>query len=489
METYKSADGYYNIKQTEMFGFKHNECVGFESRWKVKKVSSSASAQTTKQEGSEQGCNAVERNNVEIQSEAKETVIKETDMDKLAGWLSRIYPSVRKELDSASKSRAFKRYPPFQTTNRIEPKLVQELEISSKVGEKDKNKNTISCLSWNQTGNLIATSQSANHTAWCYHTGVVSVFQLHRNDRLEETPVRKFETDSCATALDFHPTNSAILAAGTHIGQIYMWDIYNEMETLLTTLDGHDEAITQISWVSDLNKCIVLVSSSTDGLLKLWNFNLPHSKLNLRTRFKIKTPILGKINQTTEVAQNLLGRDLGVVCFDFSTHVPDIFVVAMEGGLIVQCSLLGATPLKGNTKDEPLLDPVYKYYEPHQGEVTRVKFSPDRKEMFLTNGTDGEIRIYLLDQDEPAQIIFVKSSLADVAWIPKEEKFLAGCGYQVPLEVFDIIKGKKVFEGEGGNAGGKILSSVRVNHKNTKHVAVGGNNGRLQLWNVQWQNI
>lgn len=54
------------------------------------------------------------------------------------------------------------------------------------------------------------------------------------------------------------------------------------------------------------------------------------------------------MNQTTELSKALLDKgQLGVVGFDFSKNIPDLFIVALEGGLIVRCSMLGATQLKG----------------------------------------------------------------------------------------------------------------------------------------------
>lgn len=52
----------------------------------------------------------------------------------------------------------------------------------------------------------------------------------------------------------------------------------------------------------------------------------------------------------------------------------------------------------GSTKEEPLLDPAFKYYEPHEGEITSVRISPNRNDMFMTSGTDAEIRVYIFGQ-------------------------------------------------------------------------------------------
>lgn len=54
--------------------------------------------------------------------------------------------------------------------------------------------------------------------------------------------------------------------------------------------------------------------------------------------------------------------------------------------------------IEGTSTETYFYDPVFKYYEPHKGEIVTIKFSPDRKDLFLTSGTDGEIRIYRIDQ-------------------------------------------------------------------------------------------
>lgn len=52
----------------------------------------------------------------------------------------------------------------------------------------------------------------------------------------------------------------------------------------------------------------------------------------------------------------------------------------------------------GHSIQEPLYDPVFKYYEPHNGELVSIQFSPNNAEMFLSSGNDAEIRIYIIGQ-------------------------------------------------------------------------------------------
>ncbi|KAJ8920509.1 hypothetical protein NQ315_005378 [Exocentrus adspersus] len=215
-------------------------------------------------------------------------------MEKLASWLSRIYPKVKKELDTASNTRAFRGYKLSQDKNDATCKLIQHANVF-KSGDSGDKATRVSAISWNQTGKTFAVTCNYEHASWCYHLGQVLIYTL--------------------------------------------------------------------------------------------------------TRYKIKPPVLGTIRRNTDIPEHIEKKvNRGIVCFDFSKQLPDVFVVGIEGGLVVQCSVLGATELKGSTKEEPLLDPVFKYYEPHEGEIISISISPNRNDMFMTSGTDAEIRVYLFGQ-------------------------------------------------------------------------------------------
>lgn len=107
-------------------------------------------------------------------------------------------------------------------------------------------------------------------------------------------------------SLKFHPVHPAILAAGTFagnyqlycletvfkcfffkIGGIIIWNIQNdEGDDVVTTASAHEEMVTQLSWITDINssKSIILASSSTDGLLKLWTFNSANATLTTKAK-------------------------------------------------------------------------------------------------------------------------------------------------------------------------------------------------------------
>lgn len=107
-------------------------------------------------------------------------------------------------------------------------------------------------------------------------------------------------------------------------------------------------------------------------------------------------------NASEELARKVVR---GILSFDFSTYVPDLFIVGVEGGLVVQCSMLGVNQLKGSTPELPVSDPVFKYYEPHEGEIQTIRCSPNRRDLFMTSANDGEIRIYVIGQVKSRNII------------------------------------------------------------------------------------
>lgn len=53
----------------------------------------------------------------------------DVDEDKLAAWLKRIYPQVKKELDDCSTSKAFKGYKLTSDKSEANCKLIQSVDV------------------------------------------------------------------------------------------------------------------------------------------------------------------------------------------------------------------------------------------------------------------------------------------------------------------------------------------------------------------------
>jgi hypothetical protein len=228
-----------------------------------------------------------EKKDMEVQTEVeqKATTSCEVDEEKLAEWLKRIYPSVKKELDDISNSKAFKGYKVSTDSSDANCKLVQTVSVSSQMKDGTIGSN-VSALSWNSTNNTVAIACTYKHNSWCYHEGLVLFYTLDRDDNLAETPRIKLTTESCVTDLQFHSLLPAIIVAGLFSGGIIVWNIQKEEEQIIASVDGLGDGITQLSWVADINsaKNLLLASSSLDGLLSLWNFNHNDSTLIIKER-------------------------------------------------------------------------------------------------------------------------------------------------------------------------------------------------------------
>nr|CAI5855489.1 unnamed protein product [Callosobruchus analis] len=203
-----------------MFGIKHNECVGFESRWKVTKVVTASATQTTDFSSSEKGTNTAERACIEVQTDGRAPLeTTEADMERLAAWLGKIYPKVEKAMDECSTSQAFRGYRMQGDLQDANCKLLQNISIVNVLDGGSGDKMTrISNITWNQTGKSIAISCNSEHDSWCHHTGCVVIFTLNRDGKLPDVPRKRLTTESCITSLKFHPTHPAIIAAGTFTG-------------------------------------------------------------------------------------------------------------------------------------------------------------------------------------------------------------------------------------------------------------------------------
>jgi WD40 repeat protein len=105
---------------------------------------------------------------------------------------------------------------------------------------------------------------------------------------------------SCVTSLAFHPNNPLLLASGSILGEICLWNIDNEKEgqSLLRKSEAdeylHREAVKKLQWVlidSELSSQPdeSLVSISTDGKLLMWEN--PVRSL----RFPIKGHLIAKM--------------------------------------------------------------------------------------------------------------------------------------------------------------------------------------------------
>lgn len=112
----------------------------------------------------------------------------------------------------------------------------------------------VTAVSWNSTGAVISCSLGRHdHEDWCTHKSVVCTWNLDRRSVQATKPDTSIEMNGCVMSLAFHPTQPAILAAGTFNGEVIIWDTAKENDMVLASSGigeaSHREPVTDIQWV------------------------------------------------------------------------------------------------------------------------------------------------------------------------------------------------------------------------------------------------
>lgn len=187
--------------------------------------------------------------------------------------------------------------------------------------------------------------------------------------------------------------------------------------------------MTSLLWLPKILSDSVIATTSADGYIYINGIARDFTNVVLRKRFKISkehNPAEssrprssgGKRERAVEAGLSLTG-------LDFSLMSPGIFIVGTLCGGIYKCSLENPIPIDSgdvDDSDNPLSDPVVSEYERHEGSVTCIKCSPTRN-IFLSCGTDKEIRLY--DIDQVNQTFFYNILIFDQLWVSKEIQLLA----------------------------------------------------------------
>jgi WD40 repeat protein len=152
------------------------------------------------------------------------------------------------------------------------------------------------------------------------------------------------------------PIDGATIVAAGRCGQIYLWDISNEENTIRAKviIKGHEDAVSTIAYSPDGQ---YLASGSHDKTVKLWNV----SDLSCKTVFT------GHTSHVRSVCCSPSGKILASGSFDFSVR---LWSVECTGGSCLQT-------LPGH-KDRM---------------VTAVSFSSDERTL-ASGGMNGSVYLY-----------------------------------------------------------------------------------------------
>ncbi|XP_023209718.1 WD repeat-containing protein 34-like [Centruroides sculpturatus] len=240
-----------------MFQDGEGQSSDFPSSWKTERTISENGIQTNPISSVESMTQTKEMNSVMVQTDPctiKRLKEVDIDYDSLSGFLQRVAPVVCKYLEKNSHTNAFDNYRLLRDEEQSSTRIIYTLTY--------KIPSEFQCLdaSWNSTGTVLAVAYGAtSHSDWCSHESNVAIWNVQRKDFVPNKPNLTIETDSCVTAIAFHPEKPAVLAAGKFNGEIVIWDIGKDDDMQLVDLQAHRELITGVHWIQNEEQTEYLV--------------------------------------------------------------------------------------------------------------------------------------------------------------------------------------------------------------------------------------
>ncbi|GLG97322.1 WD repeat-containing protein 34 [Gryllus bimaculatus] len=308
----------------------------------------------------------------------------------------------------------------------------------------------VSASVWKKDSNIVCFGYSYDHEDWCCHTSMVHIYSLNIANNSQGVTPKVLETPSCITSLQYHPHLPTILAGAMFNGEIIVWDLHREEPVITSSAshnkqgNGHKDAISQISWIRnvDINQeQPMLVTAGSDGLMILWHFSPFSCDLSMFARFLLKPPPAIPNKSARNLMYGLYEVDLGVTSFSFSPRDPKSFIIGMDSGDILKCEITDMY-IKQAEREMHILElcPVTGYYERHNASVTDVKHmkhESGRLQKFITSGVDKVIKIFEENQDIPLCIFHCEEVVMGLTFCDIEERVLLAWGSQ-KLHFFDI---------------------------------------------------
>lgn len=420
-----------------------------------------------------------EMNSVMIQTDpCKIKQLREVDVDydSLNSFLQRVTPLVCNYLEKNSRSHAFDNY-----------KLLKDEEMSLTnilYTLTHKIPSEFQCLdvSWNSTGTVLAIAYGApTHSDWCSHESVIAIWNIQRKDFNHNKPNLTIETDSCMTAIEFHPEKPALLAAGKFNGEIIIWDIGKDDDMHLTDLPAHREIVTGIHWIQNKEQTeYLLVSCSLDGQILIWRLD-DNQKLKNVERFIL---LVDEFPRSHKIRSKRPNAEVGITSLSFNSEDNSIFIIGTEGGGIFQCSLNSEVIANYTSADFIYKSPVVMSFDGHLGCTESVHCSPHSRNAFLSCGSDGEIHIYSLLQSKPILVLKTHTGFKKVEWSPVRPLIISALTYDGQLFIYDIGSDTSVPLNTYNISEGKTGCTLHFNKQNSQLLTTATTDQNIQVWKL-----
>ena len=149
------------------------------------------------------------------------------DEDALAKFVKEAALLIEDELEAIACSTAydgFNGYGLDDTDETEEVTLVKNVDVEE--GWK------VSDMAWNALGSVVIASEVQDHSDWCSHIPKINIYRVDRNGDIQgDGPSQVFNTPSCVTVVQAHPSDSMMFAAGCHTGEVLIYRLDREGES------------------------------------------------------------------------------------------------------------------------------------------------------------------------------------------------------------------------------------------------------------------
>ncbi|NXU50455.1 WDR34 protein, partial [Turnix velox] len=424
----------------------------------------------------------------------------QVDHSSLLAFLQRVEDVVIKELNKNWNSHAFDG---FEVNWTDQNETVLCLHALSYPEAQDQNLQVTS-VSWNATGSVVGCSYGRlDDGDWSTEKSYVCTWNLDRRGLNPQRPDLVVDVPSCVMCLAFHPSQPSLIAGGLFSGELVVWDTSRTEDPVLwrtgMTDDTHTDPVYQVHWLPDAKHRSHdrLLSASTDGKILVWRQERG-GRLVLAEGF---TLLAQQVPRSAQLKKLTWGEAaVGVTSLSFSHFDPHVFVVGVEGGYSLKCSLAAETPaLCGPAGSVPRRAPAELTFAPHAGPIYSVSCSPFHRQvlnLFLSCGTDGQVHLHSLLQTQPLlSLQLSKKYLFSVCWSPvRPLVFAAASGEGNCNECFSFPGDVHLFDFEKSSqkpalsikqaAGEHPVNCLEFNTKQTQLLAAGDAAGAVRVWQL-----
>lgn len=293
------------------------------------------------------------------------------------------------------------------------------------------------------------------------------------------------------TAVCCHPNRPALIAGGLYTGEVLVWDTSRDQDPVLAqtgmSADSHREPVYQVVWVPLERKGdFGVLSSSSGGEVLLWRVDPDPGRLVLIAAYAFLRQQLPH-SSSVKVRSS---ASVGVTALAPSPWDSDTFLVGSEGGLLLRCSFSSTTPSAApEGRSVPSRAPAVFSFRPSGGPVHSLHCSPFHRNLFVSAGTDGLVRVHSLLQADPLLSVRVSDSyLFQVQWSPSRPLVFAAATGEGEVQIFDLARkslrpARTIQDGSGG-VPGRTATCLAFNVPNPRLLAVGKSDGTVGVWRL-----